>query len=85
MSPTVFRFGDSLRAYGLAALLLLLLLGAVWKVVEDPKPRRVAIFVLLSNMADAKRYLGEAKEKISTVAAKGRGQADALYAKSKEQ
>lgn len=56
MSPTVFRFGDSLRAYGLTALLLLLLLGAVWKVVEDPKPRRVAIFVLLSILTVQSMY-----------------------------
>jgi ElaB/YqjD/DUF883 family membrane-anchored ribosome-binding protein len=34
---------------------------------------------------DAKRHLGEARDKVSTVAVKGREQAEALYASAKEQ
>lgn len=36
-------------------------------------------------LADAKKYLGEAKEKMSAMASKGREQADVMYGKSKEQ
>jgi ElaB/YqjD/DUF883 family membrane-anchored ribosome-binding protein len=36
-------------------------------------------------LEDARRYLGEAKDRMSTVAAKGREQAEALYEKSREQ
>jgi hypothetical protein len=42
MSPTAFA-GDSLRAYGLGMLLILLSLGTMWRVLQDPAPRRMAV------------------------------------------
>ncbi len=46
-SPTAIRIGDSLRAYGLGILLMLLMLAAIWLVVENPTPKRV-IFASLA-------------------------------------
>jgi hypothetical protein len=40
-NPTVFYWGDSLRAYGLAAMLIILLFGCLWRVVEEPATGRV--------------------------------------------
>ena len=45
-NPMVIRYGDSVRAYGLGTLLLLLALAAIWKVVESPTPRRVGLAAL---------------------------------------
>lgn len=47
-NPTMFYWGSSLRAYGLAALLIILLFGAVWRVVERPTPALFAIACGLS-------------------------------------
>ena len=40
-NPMVIRYGDSIRAYGLGTLLILLVSPAIWKVVEAPTPRRI--------------------------------------------
>jgi len=40
-SPVAIRYGDSIRAYGLATLLVLLTFGLIWKVVESPSTWRV--------------------------------------------
>jgi uncharacterized membrane protein len=45
-NPMVIRYGDSVRAYGLGILLILLALAAIWKVVESPTPRRVGLAAL---------------------------------------
>ena len=45
-NPMVIRYGDSVRAYGLGTLLILLALAAIWKVVESPTPRRVGLAAL---------------------------------------
>jgi hypothetical protein len=45
-NPMVIRYGDSIRAYGLGMLLILLVLPAVWKVVEAPTPRRIVVATL---------------------------------------
>ena len=45
-NPMVIRYGDSIRAYGLGTLLILLTLAAMWKVVESPTPRRVGLAAL---------------------------------------
>ena len=45
-NPMVIRYGDSIRAYGLGTLLILLALAAIWKVVESPTPRRVVLATL---------------------------------------
>lgn len=45
-NPMVIRYGDSIRAYGLGTLLILLALAAIWKVVESPTPRRVGLATL---------------------------------------
>jgi uncharacterized membrane protein len=42
-NPMVIRYGDSIRAYGLGILLMLLTVGAIWKVVESPTPRRILL------------------------------------------
>jgi hypothetical protein len=42
-NPMVIRYGDSIRAYGLGTLLILLALPAIWKVVESPTPRRIVV------------------------------------------
>ncbi len=42
-NPMVIRYGDSIRAYGLGTLLILLVLPAVWKVIEAPTPRRIVV------------------------------------------
>ena len=50
MSPTAF-FCDSLRAYGLGVLLILLSLGTMWRVFQNPTPWRMvvnAVCILLS-------------------------------------
>jgi uncharacterized membrane protein len=46
LNPMVIRYGDSIRAYGLGILLILLALAAIWKVVESPTPRRVGLAAL---------------------------------------
>lgn len=40
MNPWVIRSGDSLRAYGLEMLLLIVTFALVWRVVESPTPQR---------------------------------------------
>lgn len=45
-NPMVIRYGDSVRAYGLGILLILLALAAMWKMVESPTPRRVGLAAL---------------------------------------
>lgn len=45
-NPMVIRYGDSVRAYGLGTLLILLALAAMWRMVESPTPRRVAVAAL---------------------------------------
>ncbi len=42
----VIRYGDSIRAYGLGTLLILFALARIWKVVESPTPRRIALATL---------------------------------------
>jgi hypothetical protein len=44
-SPTTLRNGDSLRAYGCGTLLMLFMLGSIWRVVEEPRVKRVAVAV----------------------------------------
>jgi uncharacterized membrane protein len=46
LNPMVIRYGDSIRAYGLGTLFILLALAAMWKMVESPTPRRVAVAAL---------------------------------------
>jgi hypothetical protein len=43
LNPMVIRYGDSIRAYGLGIVLMLLVLGAMWRLVESCSPGRVAI------------------------------------------
>jgi len=45
LSPTLIRWGDSLRAYGLGVFFVLLTLGLIWKVTHCPSPR-VYLFAL---------------------------------------
>ena len=54
LNPMVIRYGDSTRGYGLGILLILLTLGAFWRLVNTPSPpplRRIVAataFALLS-------------------------------------
>jgi hypothetical protein len=51
LSGTLIRWGDSLRAYGLGVLLLLLALGLIWKVVRSPSRRTLIFGMLVSLLA----------------------------------
>jgi hypothetical protein len=51
LSPTVFRYGDALRAYGIGVLLALFMWGAIWSMVERPTPRRTALAGLVAVLA----------------------------------
>ena len=42
-NPMVIRYDDSIRAYGLGTLLILLVLPAIWKIIESPTPRRIIV------------------------------------------
>jgi len=46
LNPMIIRYGDSLRAYGLGIALMLLVLGAMWRLVESFTPGRAAIAAL---------------------------------------
>jgi hypothetical protein len=46
LNPMIIRYGDSLRAYGLGIALMLLVLGAMWRLVESYTPGRVATAAL---------------------------------------
>lgn len=46
MNPMVIRYGDSIRAYGLGIALMLLTLGAMWRLVEEFTTRRVVMATL---------------------------------------
>ncbi len=47
-SPTIFRYGDSLRAWGLGCILLLLMLVAIYRVVEQNTLKRHLIAGVLA-------------------------------------
>src|SRR5579862_4245173 len=55
-SIAVFYYGSSLRAYGLALLLVILLFGAVWRVIDRPRPFRIVAAVLLSILCANANY-----------------------------
>jgi hypothetical protein len=50
-NPLFIRYADSLRAYGLGILLMLLTFGAVWRVIEALKPGRVALAMILAMLS----------------------------------
>ena len=47
-NPMIIRYGDSIRAYGLGIALMLLVLGAMWRLVECFTPSRVGIAALIA-------------------------------------
>lgn len=47
-NPTMYYWGSSLRAYGIAALLIIVLFGAVWRLVERPTRGMFVIAAVLS-------------------------------------
>ena len=47
-SPVLVRWGDSVRAYGLACLLMLLTLGLVWLLAQRQSPRRFVLAAIAS-------------------------------------
>src|SRR5262249_1725948 len=48
LNATVIVWGDSVRGYGLAALLILLLYGLIWKLASGPTPMRIALAACVS-------------------------------------
>jgi len=55
-NPAIFYFGSSLRAYGLAVILVVLLFGAVWRVAEEPRASWTAAAVLLAILCANANY-----------------------------
>ncbi len=51
LSPVAIRWGGSLRAYGLGALLILLAIAAVWRVLERSSWRNISVAIVLSVLA----------------------------------
>lgn len=51
LSPIAIRWGDSLRAYGLGVLCLLLALGLIWNVVRSPSRKTVLLAMVSSIFA----------------------------------
>lgn len=49
LSPIAIRWGDSLRAYGLGVLFLLLALGLIWNVVRSPS-RKTLLLAMVSSI-----------------------------------
>ncbi len=64
LNPAVFYWGDSVRAYGLAVMLVILLFGAVWQVTQKPTALRVgaagviALLCVQSNYQNSYLILG---------------------------
>ncbi len=56
LSPVVIRWGDSLRAYGLGVLFILLSLGLVWRVVRSPSPRNMIMAMAAGILAVQSLY-----------------------------
>ena len=56
LNATVIQWGDSMRAYGLAAIWILLVYGAVWKFIESPTPARLALATVLSFLSVQSLY-----------------------------
>ncbi|MGI9088590.1 MAG: hypothetical protein ACR2HH_12755 [Chthoniobacterales bacterium] len=50
-NPMVIRYSDSIRAYGLGTLLMLLTIGAIWKFVETGAPWRLLLALLAALLA----------------------------------
>jgi hypothetical protein len=55
-NPTVFYWGDSLRAYGLALLLIVLLFGAIWKLTKKLDAASAAGATLLAVLSAQSNY-----------------------------
>ena len=47
-SPTLIIWGDSLRPYGVAVFCIVLVFGALWRVVNDPRPVRIVVAAALA-------------------------------------
>lgn len=55
-NPMIIRYGDSMRGNGLGIVLLLLMFGCVWKVIEEGSKRWVAIAALVAVLAVQATY-----------------------------
>ncbi len=47
LCPTIL-WGDTLRAYGLGVILILLTMGALWRAIEDPVPRKMLTSLVIA-------------------------------------
>lgn len=56
LNPTVIQWGDSLRAYGIGSFFILLSYGLIWKVTQDPTPKRLALAALASALSVQSLY-----------------------------
>lgn len=56
LNPTIFYYGSSIRAYGLAALLILPCLAAFWRVTHRPTRLNVAVALALALLSVHSNY-----------------------------
>src|SRR6185369_2978223 len=55
-SSVAVGFGDSIRHYGISMVLVVLLVGATWRVVESATPGRVATLAVVAVLAVQSAY-----------------------------
>ena len=48
LSPSVLLYGDGLRAYGFGVLMMVLTVGAVWRMVQNPTPGRIGTAAVIA-------------------------------------
>jgi hypothetical protein len=51
LSPTVIRYGDTLRGYGLGLIGQFVMYAAIWRVIREPGAKRIAIGLLAALFA----------------------------------
>lgn len=56
LNSSVLVYGDAVRAYGFATLLMLLTLGAVWRMVQKPTPLRTVTAAVLAILSVHANY-----------------------------
>jgi len=56
LCPTVIRYGDTVRGYGLGLVCLLLMYAAIWRVAIEPTARNVAIGLVAALLAVQSMY-----------------------------
>ncbi|HEY8667222.1 MAG TPA: hypothetical protein VIL86_11180 [Tepidisphaeraceae bacterium] len=57
MNPSVLRWGDSMRAYGIGATLVVVTFAATWSALQSPTRRRLALAAVCSILCAQALYL----------------------------